>query len=88
MIPRTFVLSLVALVLWCAVAVAQDTGTIVGEVVDRETSRPIAGAQVHLPGSSIGTVTDDAGRYRIAAAPVGSTVLQAELQGPAEQVVP
>ena len=78
---RTFVLSLLTLVLWCAVAVAQDTGTIVGEVVDRETGRPLAGAQVHLPGSSIGTVTDEAGRYRIAAAPAGSVLLQAQLLG-------
>lgn len=81
MTVRAFVLSLLAAFLVGEVAVAQDTGAVVGEVVDRETGRPLAGAQVHVPGSAIGTVTDESGRYRIAAVSAGSTVLEAQLLG-------
>lgn len=81
MILRGFVVFLFGAACASGVARAQETGAIVGEVVDRETGRPLAGAQVHLPGSAVGTVTDAAGRYRIAAAPAGTAVLEAQLLG-------
>lgn len=64
-----------------APALAQVTGTIAGEVRDRGTSQPLAGAQVYIPGTSIGTVTDEAGRYRLPEVPAGETALHAQVLG-------
>lgn len=80
---RVFAICLVAALFLsqAALAVAQVSGTIVGEVRDRDTGEPLIGAQVHLPGTTIGTVTDEAGRFRLAAVPAGMTALRAELLG-------
>lgn len=47
------------------------TGRVVGRVVDRETSRPVQGAQVAILGFRAAAGTDLDGRYDIAKAPVG-----------------
>ncbi|MDX1389343.1 MAG: von Willebrand factor type A domain-containing protein, partial [Acidobacteriota bacterium] len=47
-------------------AVAQNAlRTISGQVRDRETGRPIRGAQVFVAGTVLGTLTDGDGRYRL-----------------------
>ena len=38
---------------------------ITGRVVDATTARPLAGAQVHIPGTGLGALTNAAGRYLI-----------------------
>ncbi len=53
------------LVLLVQLAVAQDSKTITGTVTDADTSEPIIGATVVIPGSTIGTVTDLDGKYEL-----------------------
>jgi TonB-dependent SusC/RagA subfamily outer membrane receptor len=64
-----------------ATAVAQVSGTIVGEVRDADTEQPLVGAQVYVPGTPVGTVTDGSGRFRLASVPAGMTVLRVQLLG-------
>ena len=44
---------------------AQATGTIAGRVTERQTQRPLVGAQVRIVGTTRGAVTTDSGTYRI-----------------------
>ena len=64
-----------------APSLGQGTGTIAGEVRDAGTLEPLAGAQVYLPGTLIGTVTDESGRYRLGNVPAGENALQAQILG-------
>jgi TonB-linked SusC/RagA family outer membrane protein len=48
---------------------AQATGTIEGKVTDGATGRPIVGVQVGLVGAPLGSVTSDAGTFRIGNVP-------------------
>lgn len=68
--------------MFCALAQdslsAQTVGAIVGVVVDDATDRPIPHIQVHVVGEDIGAVTDERGRFRIPAAPVGARRIRAE----------
>ncbi|HZD05159.1 MAG TPA: hypothetical protein VE173_09575, partial [Longimicrobiales bacterium] len=55
---RTTVAAL-ALVLGCAAtASAQETGRITGVVTDAVTGRPLSGAQVHIPDTEIGILSN------------------------------
>lgn len=56
-------------------------GRITGRVVDAESGRALVGAQVTLPGTSIGTLSGVDGRYTIAGAPAGLTSIQASYIG-------
>ncbi len=58
---RKLLLSLIALVCFAAVSVAQ---TVKGKVVDRN-NQPVEGASVKVKGSSSGTATDKDGNYTI-----------------------
>ncbi|MCG6989480.1 MAG: SusC/RagA family TonB-linked outer membrane protein [Gemmatimonadetes bacterium] len=51
---------------------AQDTGRITGIVRERETARPLAGAQVFLQGTRMGGLTNADGRYLILSVPPGT----------------
>lgn len=46
-------------------AVQAQQGTVVGQVVDGRTGAPVAGAQVVVVGTQLGSLTDRDGRYRI-----------------------
>jgi hypothetical protein len=46
-------------------AVAQDNGRLSGKVVDRATQTPLAGINVSLQGTGIGTTTDSSGLFRL-----------------------
>src|SRR3989338_3251910 len=46
-------------------ATAQQTGNIRGKVVSAATQRPVPGARVSIPGSNLGTVTNEAGNYEL-----------------------
>ncbi len=63
-----------------AAAQAQD-GTITGVVTDAAGQRPIASVQVHLVGTSLGTLSRDNGRYIILNVPAGDYTLRAERIG-------
>ncbi len=58
-------------------ALAQNSGTIAGKVTERQTQRPLAGAQVRILGGTRGAVTDDSGSFRIPNVPVGAVQLSA-----------
>lgn len=57
------------------------TNRIVGQVVDRETGRPLQGVQVSIPLLRIGGASDLDGRYEIARVPVGTHAVVARLLG-------
>ncbi|HEX6941100.1 MAG TPA: SusC/RagA family TonB-linked outer membrane protein [Longimicrobiales bacterium] len=57
-----------------AAAPAQQESTVSGRVTDAATGQPLAGVQVSVKGTAIGTVTDGAGSYLIRV-PEGATTL-------------
>jgi iron complex outermembrane recepter protein len=61
-------------------AQGDQTGSIGGRVVD-EQGAPLVGAQVAIPGSTVGTQTRSNGEYVIPSAPAGSHSLQARYLG-------
>ena len=48
---------------------AQATGTVVGKVTETGSGRPLVGAQVFVAGTTVGSVTNERGEYRITGAP-------------------
>ncbi|MDX2184975.1 MAG: carboxypeptidase regulatory-like domain-containing protein [Gemmatimonadaceae bacterium] len=64
-----------------AAAGAGATNRIVGQVVDRETGRPLQGVQVSIPLLRIGGASDLDGRYEIARVPLGTHAVVARLLG-------
>jgi TonB-linked SusC/RagA family outer membrane protein len=61
--------------------VLAQSGTIAGKVTDRQTQRPLVGAQVRILGGTRGAVTDDSGSYRIVNVPAGTVQLSAQRLG-------
>jgi TonB-dependent SusC/RagA subfamily outer membrane receptor len=61
--------------------VAQDVGTLTGQVVEATAQSPLAGVQVYLVGTGLGTLTNQTGRFAILNVPSGSYTLRAELIG-------
>jgi hypothetical protein len=57
------------------VAAQAQTGVIVGRVIDQVTEAPLGGANVVVAGSTIGAVSDSAGRFTIRGVPVGIATL-------------
>lgn len=55
--------------------------TIVGQVVDSASRAPVVGASVLVQGTPLGTVTDSAGRYRIAGVAQGPQTIIARRVG-------
>jgi TonB-linked SusC/RagA family outer membrane protein len=60
---------------------AQATGTITGQVVDDSDLSGLAGVQVYLVGTGLGTLTNQAGRYMLINVPVGSYTIRSEIIG-------
>ncbi|MSR07907.1 MAG: hypothetical protein EXR93_12730 [Gemmatimonadetes bacterium] len=60
---------------------AQATGSIVGQVVAGGTLQPLSSVQVYIPGSGLGALSAEGGRYLIVNVPVGSYAVRAELIG-------
>ena len=50
-------------------SILQQGGTITGIIVDQEMNEPLIGANVMVPGTTIGTVTDFDGRFSITVPP-------------------
>src|SRR5688500_18923083 len=68
-----------------APARAQQTGTLSGVVTNAGTLRPLAGVQVHIPGTGLGTLTAANGRYQLVNVPAGEVTVVAEMIGFARQ---
>lgn len=62
-------------------AFAQETGTITGTVVESSTRRPLAGVQVTVPGTTIGTLTGANGKYLLVRVPQGRAAVRASMIG-------
>ncbi|HET6616467.1 MAG TPA: TonB-dependent receptor [Gemmatimonadota bacterium] len=60
---------------------AQEYGRVSGRVLQAEDGAPLTGAQVVVSGTSIGTVTDDHGRYLLLRVPAGAQTLEATYLG-------
>jgi TonB-linked SusC/RagA family outer membrane protein len=71
----------VALLSLVATGVSAQNGTIVGRVLDRTSARPLAGAQVFIETSGLGTLSDAAGRYALANVPAGQVTVTAQIIG-------
>ncbi len=81
---RAGVLLTAALGAWLLVgpgsAYAQQ-GAIAGTVTDSETLRPVAGAQVFIPGTVFGTLSGERGTYRLEGVSVGQVTVSVRLIG-------
>lgn len=74
---------LLSLAGWTPLAAQQ--GTIVGQVVDRSTSEPLAGAQVFVVGTTRGALANQDGRFIIQQVPAGQQEVRATLIGYSSQ---
>lgn len=60
---------------------AQATGTVTGVVTNSLTGETIAGAQISIPGTGVGTLGNNVGRYVLLNVPAGTQSIQAEFIG-------
>ncbi len=72
---------LAAMALGTVSAAAQATGTVTGVVTDGISGEPIAGAQVSIPGTTIGQLANNVGRYVLLNVPAGTQTIRAEFIG-------
>lgn len=79
---RAALAAVTALVLlfWAGDAQAQQ-GAITGQVVDASNLQPVVGAQVFLPGTDYGGLTNEEGRFRITGVPAGEHQVRVRLLG-------
>jgi outer membrane receptor for ferrienterochelin and colicin len=70
-----------------AAAPGQVTGKISGRVVEKGNRESLVGANISLPGTSLGAVTDKGGEYFILRVPPGIYTLRATMVGYQEVVV-
>ena len=63
------------------VAIEAQTGTIQGQVVDAATSRVLQSAQVSVPGTGVGGLTNASGRFLLVNVPVGEQTVEVMLIG-------
>jgi hypothetical protein len=60
---------------------AQTTGSILGQVVEQGTDRPLADVRITVAGTTLGASSGADGRFVIAAVPPGERAVRAELIG-------
>jgi TonB-linked SusC/RagA family outer membrane protein len=65
--------------------VAAQTGMVTGVVTDAQTGTPLIGAQMVIPGTNIGALTNQAGRYLILNVPAGEQTVRAIIIGYGQQ---
>lgn len=65
-----------------------STGHLQGKVMDKTTEETLPGASVYLQGTSIGTMTDVEGNYRIANIPFGKHNLVVSYIGYKSEIIP
>src|SRR6056297_1621499 len=59
----------------------QNTGRIIGRVVDAANAQPLQGVQVIVGDGVVGTLTDLDGRYVLVGVPTGTVTLTAQSLG-------
>jgi len=69
------------------VAVAQATGTIIGQVSDKDLQGPVPSATVLVVGTTRMTRTNDGGQFRLTGVPLGAIELRAMRLGYATQTI-
>ncbi len=57
---------------FAAIVFAQETGTIEGQLLDRDTQQEIIGAKVEVLGTKLGATTDINGAFRLTGIPIGT----------------
>ena len=62
-------------------AAAQTTGTIVGQVVDAQSGRPLLDAQVSVPGTGRGVLSNASGRFTLLNVTAGQMTVRVDLIG-------
>jgi TonB-dependent SusC/RagA subfamily outer membrane receptor len=62
-------------------ASAQATGTVTGTVTNATTGASIAGAQISIVGTQLGTLTNNVGRFIVLNVPAGTHTVRAEFIG-------
>jgi hypothetical protein len=62
-------------------ALAQQAGSITGRVVHSGTLRPLAGVQISIPGSGMGSLANVDGRYSLVNVPAGSHLVRVQIIG-------
>ena len=82
-----FTLVLVLFVYLPAESVAQETGTISGEVQDSESGESLAGANIIIEGTDIGVSTDIDGRFTLRQVPAGEQTVIFRYMGYREKEV-
>src|SRR5690606_10572329 len=60
---------------------AGAVGTVIGQVTDAATGRPLPGATVNVVGSNTGRITDSNGRYILINVPTGPQAVEVRLLG-------
>jgi TonB-linked SusC/RagA family outer membrane protein len=60
---------------------AQETGTVVVQVIDSTTNQPLRGAQVHIVDTSIGSLTNEEGRAQLTNVPAGPRAVRVQILG-------
>lgn len=80
--PRLLALAAgAALFLGATPGLAQTTGSITGLVTSSVGGRPLSGVQISIPGSGLGTITGNNGRYLIPNVPAGEMPVRADIIG-------
>jgi TonB-dependent SusC/RagA subfamily outer membrane receptor len=89
-LPARWLVSFITIVVACSSAmVAQaPTGTVTGTVRRAGTDAPLAGAQVLIVGTRLGSVTKDDGSYVVNGVPAGAQRIEARLIGSAPKTQP
>lgn len=85
--PALLALFFVLVSLQGTAAAKGETGLVQGRVIDVLAAQPLAGATVAVQGTSIETVTDRDGAYRLTAVPTGVQVLVVTYLGRREQQI-
>jgi hypothetical protein len=78
---RSFVFVVSALLFLAVPEMARAQGSVTGRVVQSETLRPLAGAQVSIPGTGLGALANNEGRFLIVNVPPGSHTVRAQMIG-------
>lgn len=66
---------------FCALALGGETGKVVGLVLDRSSGQSLSGATIVLPGTGLGTATDEQGYYVLLNVPAGVYAVEVSMMG-------
>ena len=84
---KTTALTGIALLTVATTVAAQETGRILGRVVNSTNAGPVSGAQVYVGDGTVGTLTDLNGRYVLQGVPVGTVEVTVQSLGYARKTI-